>query len=150
MELEHEFDFWASLKPPVVIGPGPFGMRMFFELIEGKASGPRISGSVLGGGGDWILVGPDGWGRIDVRAQLALDDGAVVLVSYFGVLELNSKVMEAMGTQEGTDFADQYFRITPRFETGDDRYAWLSQGVFVGEGRVYPGGGVEYRIYRVT
>ena len=117
---------------------------------RGKASGSRISGSVLGGGGDWILVGPDGWGRLDVRAQLALDDGAVVLTSYFGVLELNSKVMEAMGTLEGTDFGDQYFRITPRFETGDERYAWLNQSVFVAEGRMYPGSGVEYRVYRVT
>jgi hypothetical protein len=123
---------------------------MFFEVIDGKASGSRIHGSVLSGGGDWLLVGPDGWGRIDVRAQIALDDGAVVLASYIGVLELNAKVMEAMGKAEGTDFSDQYFRITPRFETGDERYAWLNQSVFVGQGRVYPGSGVEYSVYRVT
>jgi hypothetical protein len=122
---------------------------MYLEIIEGKASGSRINGSVLSGG-DWLLVGSDGWARLDVRAQLALEDGAVVLASYFGVLEMSNKVTEAMGTLEGTDFGDQYFRTTPRFETGDERYAWLSQTVFVAEGRVYPGRGVEYRVHRVT
>jgi hypothetical protein len=55
-----------------------------------------------------------------------------------------------MASAGSTDFADQYFRTTPRFETGDSRYAWLNQSVFVGEGRLYPGFGVEYRVYRLT
>jgi hypothetical protein len=74
-----------------------------------------------------------------------------VYVQYNGVLELNAVVQEVMaGTRAGTDFADQYFRTTPRFETGDPRYAWLNQSVFVSEGRVLEGPGVEYRVYRVT
>jgi hypothetical protein len=51
---------------------------------------------------------------------------------------------------EGTDFGDQYFYISPRFETGDERYAWLNQSVFVGQGRVYPGFGVEYNVQRLV
>lgn len=53
------------------------------------------------------------------------------------------------GQRQGTSFTDQYFRPTPRFETGDPRYAWLTQNVFVAEGRITPPFGVEYRIYRV-
>ena len=45
---------------------------------------------------------------------------------------------------------DQYFRTTPRFETGDTRYAWLNQSVSVAEGRLLPGFGVEYRVYCVA
>jgi hypothetical protein len=72
-------------------------------------------------------------------------------VSYFGVLEMNAKVQAALvDPAMGTDFADQYFRTNPRFETGDPRYAWLNQTLFVGEGRVLPSRTVEYWVYRVT
>jgi hypothetical protein len=78
------------------------------------------------------------------------DDGAFVYVHYHGLLEMNDKMQAAMAAAEATEFSDQYFRITPRFETGDDRYSWLNRSVFVGEGRLYPGFGVEYRVYRLS
>lgn len=78
------------------------------------------------------------------------DDGAFIYVQYPGVLEMNERVQAAMGAAEATEFSDQYFRTSPRFETGDERYAWLTQAVFVGEGRVYPGLAVEYRVFRLT
>jgi Protein of unknown function (DUF3237) len=33
-------------------------------------------------------------------------------------------------------------------ETGDPRYAWVNTTFFIGEGRVLPGLGVEYRVWR--
>jgi hypothetical protein len=103
----------------------------------------------VGGGGDWIVVGPDGYGRIDVRLQFETDDGAHVYLQYFGLLEINQVVGQAMATGAGTSYEDQYFRTTPRFETGDPRYAWMNQGVFVARGRLCEGGGVEYEVSRV-
>jgi hypothetical protein len=150
MELEHVFTYHALLKPPVVMGAGPFGTRMFHEVTEGKVSGPKLTGTVLGGGGDWLLVGPDGLGRLDVRAQLQTDDGAAIYTTYTGILELNEAVQNALATGAGTDWGDQYFRSTPRFETGDERYQWLTQKVFLGRGRAYPGGGVEYEVFQVS
>jgi len=38
---------------------------------------------------------------------------------------------------------------TPRFETGDPRYAWLDDLVTVGEGRITPDG-VACRVYAVV
>ncbi|MBV9683550.1 MAG: DUF3237 domain-containing protein, partial [Solirubrobacterales bacterium] len=70
MGLEFEFEYHAMLKPPVEIGPCPYGTRRFYEAVGGEVTGERISGRVLSGGGDWILIGPDGWGRLDVRAQI--------------------------------------------------------------------------------
>lgn len=148
--LELEFEFDAQLKPPVTIGPGPFGTRIYFEAIQGTVTGRRLSGRVLSGGGDWILIGPDGWGRLDVRAQLETSDGAFILISYCGVLELNETVQAALQSGGETRYEDQYFRTTPRLETGDPRYAWANQAVFVGEGRFCHGPGVQYRVLRVT
>ncbi|MGH7859662.1 MAG: DUF3237 domain-containing protein, partial [Candidatus Binatia bacterium] len=96
------------------------------------------------------LVGPDGFGRLDVRAQLVTDDGANLYLSYVGFLEMTERVQRALETASGTDYADHYFRTAPRFETGDPRYAWLNHTLFVAEGHVLPGRTVEYRVYRVT
>ena len=150
MELAYECTYHALLNGPLTVGEGPYGMRIIYEVVGGRADGPRFSGRVLTGGADWLLVGPDGWGRLDVRAQFVTDDGAAIYVSYFGLLEMNDKVQQAIASGSSTDFGDQYFRTNPRFETGDPRYAWLNQTFFVGEGRIIPGPGVEYRLYRVT
>jgi hypothetical protein len=46
MELIPEFTYSATLKPPLEVGPGPFGNRMYFEVIEGRVEGERINGDV--------------------------------------------------------------------------------------------------------
>jgi hypothetical protein len=145
MELVHEFDYYATLKPPVV-----FGGRMFLEVTEGRVTGERLNGRLLSGGGDWIVLGADGWGQVDVRGQIGTDDGAFIYTHYTGLLELNDKVMSATTNGSGTDWGDQYFRTTPRFETGDERYEWLTSSLFVAEGRLKEGGAVDYRVYRIT
>jgi hypothetical protein len=151
MKIELSFSYLATLRePPLPIGPGPFGTRMFVEIDGGKVEGPDIKGRMLGGGGDWILVGADGFGRIDVRGQMMTDDGAAIYVQYQGILEMNEAVAQKLGdSKRSTDYGDQYFRTTPRLETGDPRYAWVNRTVFVAEGRLPAGSGVEYRVYRV-
>lgn len=150
LQLKREFTFWASLAPFVDFGAGPLGQRLYGEVTGGAASGDRFNATAVGGGGDWIMVGPDGYGRIDVRLQFKTDDGAHVYLQYLGQLELNAAVLEAMATGGGTAYEDQYFRITPRAETGDPNHAWMNTTVFVGRGRVREGGGVEYEVYSVV
>jgi hypothetical protein len=148
IELEHAFDYHALLKPPVPIGEGPYGTRLFAEVTGGEVTGPHLSGQVLGGGGDWALIGDDGWVRLDVRGQLRTDDGAYVYTVYEGVMELNESMRRAVASGGETAFEDQYIRTTPRFETGDERYRWLTQSAFIARGRAYPGG-IAYQVFRV-
>ncbi|SEH92762.1 Protein of unknown function [Mycolicibacterium rutilum] len=148
LEMQHEFSLWAALKPPIDFGAGPLGQRVYAEVIEGEATGARFNARAVGGGGDWLLIAPDGFGRIDVRLQLATDDGAHVYMHYTGLLEMNAAVAEALATGSATAFEDQYFRTTPRVETGDPRYAWMQQSVFLARGRCREGFGVEYEVYR--
>jgi hypothetical protein len=150
MDLELEFTFEATLGSSLTVGAGPFGARTIVSVAGGWVKGDRISGTLVGAGGDWVLIGPDGFGRLDVRAQIQTDDGAVLYLTYPGILEMNAKVGAALaGTSQGTDFTDHYFRTTPRLETGDLRYAWVNQTIFVGRGRLGPGS-VVYEVYRVT
>jgi Protein of unknown function (DUF3237) len=149
IETEHVFDYHASLKPPVAIGAGPYGNRLFYEALGGRVSGPRVNGEVLGGGGDWALIGPDGWTRLDVRGQCRTDDGALLYFTYRGLIEPNKAVLEAVGSGGETAFADQYFRISLEVETGDRRYAWLTQTALIGRGRICSGPGVAYEVFRI-
>ena len=89
MELAHEFTFTAELNEAVPVGPGPFGTRRIREVLGGEVTGERIHGRVGTGGADWVLVGPDGWGRLDVRLTIHTDDNAHIYVQYFGVIEYN-------------------------------------------------------------
>jgi hypothetical protein len=150
VQLEHEFTFNARLAPAVQIGDGPFGRRHIREVLGGEVTGERIAGVVGTGGSDWILVGPDGWGRLDVRLTILTDDGAAIYVRYFGVIEYNDAARAANAGERSSEYADHYFRIAPRLETGDERYDWVNRTTFVGEGRLHPGPVVEYRVARVA
>lgn len=149
-ELVFEATYRAQITPPLDVGPGPAGHRMVFAVTGGDVAGERLNGIIHPGGGEWFLAGADGFGRVDVRFQMTTGDGANIYVQYFGILELTEATMAAVGTGAGTDFEDHYFRTTPRLETGDERYAWVNQTVFVGKGHVLSGLLVEYDLYRVT
>jgi hypothetical protein len=148
ISLEHAFDYDAHLGPPVWFGPGPLGNRVFREVTGGRATGPLLNGELLPGGGDWALVGDDGYLRLDVRGQIRTDDGALVYVFYEGLLELTEGVNATNATDGETAFVDQYWRTAPRFETGDERYRGLTQSTFVARGRISPKG-VAYEVFRV-
>lgn len=149
MNLTLECTFDMQLGQPLMPGPGPYGNRVVAPLAGGRCVGERLNGDFLAPGADWLLIGSDGWGRLDVRGQLQTDDGACVYVAYTGVLEINDKVMAAMlSPEEETSFEDQYYRTRPCLETGDERYAWLNQILFVGRGR-FTRTGVTYEVYRV-
>jgi len=150
MELVHEFDFTAALAEAVPVGQGPFGMRRIREVLSGEVKGERISGTVGTGGADWVLIGPDGWGRLDVRLTVRTDDGADIYVQYFGLIEYTEAARRANAGERSSDWDEHYFRTCPRLETGDERYAWVNQTMFVAQGRLHPGPVVEYRVFRVT
>lgn len=135
-------------------GPdGPFGHRFLLDIVGGDVAGERLNGTIASGGGDWLLLGRDGWGRLDVRFAIATGDGATITYTGTGLLEFNEAVATAIGNQAATEFEDQYYRTVGRLESGDARYAWVNQAVFVTDGRMAPrdtGRGIEGRVLRVT
>jgi len=145
-KLELLCEYWATLKEPVVVGEGPYGMRQIFDITGGEVRGERLRGRILPSGADWILVGADGVGRLDVRGTIETHDGAFIYISYTGVLHMTDNVVQALGSGEFTEFGETYFYVNPRFETGDPRYAWLNGLFIINQGRVGPSR-VEYRCF---
>ncbi|MFL5824467.1 MAG: DUF3237 domain-containing protein [Solirubrobacteraceae bacterium] len=149
VELEHVFDYEVRLRPPVVLGRAQYGTRIFYEVLEGRISGPRLQGEVLSGGGDWALVDDDGWTRVDVRGQARSDDGALLYFCYRGLIEPAPAIAAALQSGGETSFEDQYWRASIEVETADPRYRWLTQSVLVGRGRICAGPGVAYQVFRI-
>ena len=55
--------------PNLEVGAGPYGSRLVATVTGGWVKGDRINETIVGAGADWLLIGPDGWGRLVVRAQ---------------------------------------------------------------------------------
>ena len=149
MKLEFLMEYTADLQRPTRnTGAGPFGTRGLAVVTGGRFEGPRLKGTIWAGGGDWLLRGPDGVTRLDVRATFETGDGALIYVQYYGVNRPDgSRPMPQPG--EPSEYGDAYFMTNPRFETGDDRYAWLNGLVCVAEGKRTEQG-VAYRVYTVV
>jgi len=129
----------VQLRPPIEVGAGAAGTRMIFEAESFKLDGDRFSGEMAGAAsGDWLLVGPEGTASLDVRATFRTHDGAVVLAQYHGRMDVS----------DGMDLPKTVY-VTPRFETGDERYAWLNRVQAVGKGVVHEDLSIDYEWYEV-
>nr|WP_255604525.1 DUF3237 domain-containing protein [Oscillochloris sp. ZM17-4] len=139
----------AEVKPPVEVGKGPQGQRLIGDCTGGSFEGPRLRGTVLPSGGDWLLIDPAGVGHVDGRLTLQTADGAPIYMQYYGIARSNAQVGAALAQGRAAEYGDMYYFIQPRFETGDARYAWLNGLVAVAEGRLMPGG-AEYTLFNLA
>src|SRR4249920_1658315 len=110
------------VPPPQKLGAAPHGTRVIAPIAGGTFEGPRLSGKVLPGGGDWTLLRSDGVLELDLRVTLETDDGAVIHMSSFGLRHGPAAAIAALAKGERVDPASYYFRTLPRFDTGHPRY----------------------------
>ena len=115
--------------------PQNLGTRRIVPVTGGTFEGPKLKGTALPGGADWILVRPDGVSELNVRVTLRTDDEQLIYVTYRGLLF----------TPKG---GEQYWRTTPIFETGSPKYDWLTRIIAVGVGRRVPNKAA-YSIYQI-
>jgi hypothetical protein len=149
--LQLEMIYQLRVRGPMPATQGsPIGKHVYWEMSEGTLEGPRIKARIAMPGGDWYRPGEDGFERPDVRVQFITDDGAVILLNYTGLVQMNDAFTLAAETGNATRFEDHYMRMAMRFDTGAPKYAWLNQHLFVAEGRLTGKEKIEYRIYRVT
>lgn len=147
LRVEHLFDLSIELELGQVI-PTPLGTRLTFVVKGGRFEGPRLRGEMLPGGGDWVSLGADGISRMDVRATLRTDDGVLIHYESHGLLKFPADGRQRLAKGERISCAESYVRPTPRFETSDERYAWLCGIVTVGYGE-YGQGRIDHRMYRI-
>lgn len=127
---------------PQVFGKVPHGNRTFVPVSGGDFEGPRLRGTVIPGGGDWLLMRSDAVLELDLRITLETDDHALIYMTFQGLRHGPPDAIAALGRGEIVDPSTYYFRTLPRFETSAERYAFLNRIISVGEGETRPDGAI--------
>ena len=130
------------------IGETPAGNRRIGLVAGGTFEGPKLKGTVLPGGADWIIGRPDGVTTLDVRIVLQTDDGAAIGLQYRGLRHGPAGVMAKVNSGQWVDPSEYYFRTAITFETSAPKYAWLNKVFSIGTGSRPPEGPV-YEIFEV-
>lgn len=146
------FDFPALASEPLCVaeflvegaimpmGQSPWTSRRIGYVTGGRFEGPRLSGDILPGGGNWSTSGEIApgvaAGAFDARVIWKTHDGAMIYVTYTGRSVIRDAVTAAFRdpAQPEVPHSDYYLRIAPVFETADPRYAWLNGVLAVGCG----------------
>ena len=103
LRSEFLFEIRADLAEPEHIGDTPHGDRQIYYVTDGTFEGPKLKGKVRPGGGDWLVSRSDGVDELDVRATMETDDGALIYVSYRGLIHIPPEVAERLERGEAVD-----------------------------------------------
>ena len=136
-ELHAEFlmQVRAELEDPLTLPDAPLGTRLILYAKGGSFSGPGLQGEVLPGGGDWVLDRRDGVAQLDIRFTLRSGDGQLIYMSCDGILDMPPQIRQRIRKGEDVDPSEYYFRTSPVFQTGSEKYSRLNRLVAVGVGR---------------
>ena len=148
MNLQKLLKAEITLAAPQELGDTPLGRRRIIGITGGRFSGERLSGRVLPGGADWQVIRSDGVADLDARYTLETSDGALIYVRNHGYRHGPAEVLHKLSKGEEVDPSLYYMRTTPRFETGDARYAWLNRIVCVATGARRPAA-VELEVFEL-
>ncbi len=134
------------------MGTTPLSRLVYSVAEQGSFVGPKLKGEVVHlSGGDWTRIRADMSISLDVRIVLKTEDGALVYMTYTGLMVAadQSDFLYMIDANKADDPEGAktrfYYRITCQFETGDQRYAWLNHVLAIGSGRL----GDKQAIYEV-
>jgi hypothetical protein len=127
----------------------PAGDRSLFPVTGGTFEGGRLGGVIEPGGMDWVRHRPDGVWQIDVRLMLRTHDDAQIATEYSGLTYAEPEMMERFLRREAYEFHEIYSRTALKFETGDERYAWLNHTFAVANGMRTTGLGPVYHVFAI-
>lgn len=144
--------FSARVKGELALPRAQPGTKLSICYFEGgEFRGERLRGELLPGGGDWAVYRSDDHLDIEVRGVLKTHDGALIYLRYDGQWRAAAGTLPKVLATNGHEYyrpEDHYFRTFARFETPDERYAWLNGILALGVGTRTPAG-VSYEFYEV-
>lgn len=149
INTEYLMTFYAPLELPQQIDPS---LAIYNVRSGGWVKGPKIKGTLLTPTADWLRVMPGGSARVDVRGTIKTDDGALIYITYGGVISDSKESFDRYLKGEVLTADDHYFVIAPTMQTSSEKYAWLNHVQCVGKAAEVKAGEnsyVKYDIYVV-
>jgi len=127
---EYLMTLYAPLDPPQKIDNS---LTIYNVGPGGWVKGPKITGTLIAPGADWIHVMPGGNLRQDVRLTIRADDGALIYLTYNGIISRSEEIAKRDASGEMLTSADEYFLTAPTMETSAKAYLWLNHVQCVGK-----------------
>jgi len=127
---EYLMTLYAPLDPPQKIDES---LIIYNVSPGGWAKGPKIKGTLMAPAADWLRVMPGGNLRQDVRLTIKTDDGALIYVTYSGIINRSKEVAKRASNGEMLTPADEYFLMVPTMQTSSKAYFWLNHVQCVGK-----------------
>lgn len=124
-KVEHLFSYRSGIAAPDVVGPCPADVRFNFALTGGEVWGPRLTGKVKAGGGDFATLRTDGVIVLDVRGMLESHDGALIDIAYSGVIDLGPE--GHANFLKGVMPTELKACAAPRLRVAHPAYQWLNR-----------------------
>ncbi|GAB7351220.1 hypothetical protein MBLNU459_g1656t1 [Dothideomycetes sp. NU459] len=152
--LKQDLHISVDLNPKISVGNGPWGQRNWISFTGGNWTAAWGSGTVEPGGQDSQIVLPDTLAtRVETQYLLKTADAspAYICIKTRGWRTGARAVLEALADParaDGVDPASYSFKLFVEMETGDERYAFVNTGMWVGSG-MRKGAQVIYDAYRV-
>ncbi len=131
------------------IGAVPIGyQRRVVFVTGGTFRGERLNGKILPGGGDFLMMRPDGGMHLDVRLVLETDESELIYMTYVGRRHGPPEIMERYKNSEAVAYGEDYFRTIIQFETAAPRLLWLNGILAIGAGYRTAEGAV-YEVFEI-
>src|SRR5688500_6809750 len=109
LQSEDLFTMWAENGTPQRIGDTPSGRRVISPVTGGHFEGPAMSGVVLPGGADWLLVRKDGTFQLDVRATMKTHDDHLLFFAHRGLIKVDPDYVQQFSAGEVVDPSHVYY-----------------------------------------
>ena len=133
--LTFAFEVRVDVDDAVHVGHGSVHeVLMFVPITGGTVDGPRLSGTIVPGGGDWY-VDRDGVAELDAHYLIRDEAGVVIDVANRGFWRATPAVTARLDAGESVDEREYYYRTSARFRTDAPAYSWLTQSIVVGLAR---------------
>lgn len=135
--LEFAFELRVEVGAELDIGRGESEQLGFTPITGGTVTGPRLSGRVLPGGGDWWVARGDVT-QLDARYLIEADDGTVIDVVNRGYYVATADLERRLAAGEAVSEQELYYRTAPVFQTDAPAHRWLAERQFIGMARPEP------------
>src|ERR1700710_2280157 len=132
--IETKYVFTLAVRIADVTTAGDIGhcVRRIIPITGGEVRGEKVNGKVLPFGADFQIIRPNELIELEAKYAFETDDGAVVYVENTGIRFGPVELLQKLKRGEPVDPKLIYFRTSPKFETGAEKYRWLMENLFIG------------------
>ena len=138
LQTRYVFSLAIKVGAPIVAGDIGHGIRRVIPILGGEVFGDGIKGTIFPVGADFQVIRPSGFTELEAKYAFEMDDGAIVYIENIGIRFGPKELLDRIAEGEIVDPARIYFRSVPKFETGAEKYRWLTENLFIGVGARHP------------